>query len=299
MKEDRQLGYLVLDVVDTDALDRILGDVLGMQGQTDAGCRVYRMDGWDRRFIVQPSSLNRIGGIGLVANDDVAFAELRQSLDRAAVAVTEGTREEAALRRVRHFIGFKDPDGVAVEVAVAPSEAPGHGYRPDLVPGGFVTGSQGLGHAVLLASNRDETVSFYSGVLGFRVSDTIEEETPVGTVEATFLHCNRRHHTIAVGQRRPHMPADRALSHFMVQTTDLDAVGLAYDRALDAGLPITRTLGRHPNDGMFSFYLRTPAGFDIEFGSGAIEIGENWQIRQLHQGSAWGHRPGQGMPART
>ena len=40
---------------------------------------------------------------------------------------------------------------------------------------GFVTGEQGLGHAVLLVPNRDGAERFFTGVLGFRLSDTIVE----------------------------------------------------------------------------------------------------------------------------
>ena len=33
-----------------------------------------------------------------------------------------------------------------------------------------------------------------------------------------------------------------------------------------------QTLGRHPNDRMFSFYAKTPSGFQFEFGWGGREV---------------------------
>ena len=42
------------------------------------------------------------------------------------------------------------------------------------------------------------------------------------------------------------------------------------ERAQAAQVPVTATLGRHTNDRMVSFYVRTPAGFEVEFGFGAI-----------------------------
>ncbi|MEI7548527.1 MAG: VOC family protein, partial [Actinomycetota bacterium] len=213
----------------------------------------------------------------------------------ADVDLRDGTPDECEVRAVREFVSFTDPAGLPGELAVAPSRARGLGFVSDQVPGGFLTGSQGLGHVVGLADDPAETIEFYTQLLGFNVSDTLEEETPDGRIFATFLHCNRRHHTLAIGKRLAHMPADKLFAHFMVQVHNIDAVGLAYDRALDAGLPIFRTLGRHPNDGMFSFYMRTNAGFDIEFGSGALEVGDDWQVVRHGQGSAWGHRRGQGF----
>jgi 2,3-dihydroxybiphenyl 1,2-dioxygenase len=295
MREDLQLGYLVFEAADAAALDATFTDVLGMTPVPSERGRAYRMDEWDRRFVVLEAETDRLAGAGLVAADSQTFDAVLDRLKSAGVPVREGTAEGRALRAVRRYVTITDPAGIPVELAEAPSIAPGRGFLSPAVPGGFLTGAQGLGHIVALADDRAATVAFYTDVIGFSVSDTVEEETPAGAVQATFLHCNRRHHTIAIGQRAPHMPKDKILGHFMVQANEIDAVGMAYDRALDAGLPIFRTLGRHPNDGMFSFYLRTTAGFDIEFGAGAREIHDDWQVVEYHQASAWGHRRGQGF----
>ena len=49
----------------------------------------------------------------------------------------------------------------------------------------------------------------------------------------------------------------------MLEVDSVDTVGLAYDRALAAKAPMAMTLGRHPNDMMTSFYVRTPSGFEL------------------------------------
>lgn len=50
------------------------------------------------------------------------------------------------------------------------------------------------------------------------------------------------------------------------------------------------TLGRHTNDQMVSFYVRTPAGFDIEYGWGATEVDEQtWSVAKYSRTSVWGH----------
>ena len=52
--------------------------------------------------------------------------------------------------------------------------------------------------------------------------------------------------------------------HLMFEVTDLDLVGRAWDKVLDGAAPIASTLGKHTNDEMSSFYVRSPSGFQIE-----------------------------------
>src|SRR5262249_14267347 len=102
-----------------------------------------------------------------------------------------------------------------------------------------------------------------------------------------FLHTNRRHHSVAFGERQ-----GKDVHHFMLEVGSMDDVGLAFDRALRAGVRIMHTLGRHPNDGMFSFYARTPSGFQIEVGWGGREVDDaTWKPAVYDHVSVWGHHP--------
>lgn len=99
--------------------------------------------------------------------------------------------------------------------------------------------------------------------------------------------CNQRHHTLALidgaGARDAH--------HFMVEVADLDTVGLALDRAVDAGVPITMGIGRHTNDKMTSFFARTPSSIEVECGYGGLLVDEaTWSVTELAKPSIWGHR---------
>ena len=59
-----------------------------------------------------------------------------------------------------------------------------------------------------------------------------------------------------------------------------------------AGVRISSGLGKHPNDEMFSFYMATPSGVDIEYGWGGLEIDDSvWQPKTFNQTSIWGHQP--------
>jgi hypothetical protein len=78
----------------------------------------------------------------------------------------------------------------------------------------------------------------------------------------------------------------------MFETKERDDVGAAFDRAWATDLAIPNGLGRHDNDGMFSFYVAGPAGFQVEVGHGAKVVGEDWDgNRRYDRISAWGHQP--------
>jgi 3,4-dihydroxy-9,10-secoandrosta-1,3,5(10)-triene-9,17-dione 4,5-dioxygenase len=74
----------------------------------------------------------------------------------------------------------------------------------------------------------------------------------------------------------------------LFELPEIDDVGRAHDRAVAAGLPITTSLGRHRNDGMFSFYVKSPVGFDIEVGCHGLLVDENWTPNRFVEGDVWG-----------
>jgi hypothetical protein len=123
-----------------------------------------------------------------------------------------------------------------------------------------------------------------------RISDFVQVERPPGNKRRlVFFHCNPRHHTIAF-YAMPNPP--KRLNHFMLQTQSLDDVGATFYLCQDQGIPINRGLGRHTNDHMVSFYMRTPSGFEVEYGWGGRVVDDSvWQVQHHTSGSMWGHRP--------
>lgn len=107
-------------------------------------------------------------------------------------------------------------------------------------------------------------------------------------MKVAFFHCNPRHHSLAFAA----MPqAPKRLHHFMLQTNSLDDVGSTYYLCQEQQVPIVMNLGKHTNDHMVSFYLRTPSGFAVEYGWGAREVDDRtWQVQMHTSGSIWGHQ---------
>jgi 3,4-dihydroxy-9,10-secoandrosta-1,3,5(10)-triene-9,17-dione 4,5-dioxygenase len=104
-----------------------------------------------------------------------------------------------------------------------------------------------------------------------------------------FLGCNPRHHSLALAP----FPAPAGIVHLMIEVTALDDVGRAMDRCARRGAPVSATLGRHANDLMVSFYVRTPGGFDVEYGTGGRIVDDRtWVTRETTAISLWGHRFG-------
>jgi len=85
---------------------------------------------------------------------------------------------------------------------------------------------------VLVTQELAPTPRFYTDVIGMAVSDRGAEEWGGLTIQAVFLHCNRRHHSIARGAGTP--PVKRT-AHFEMHVPDIDAVRFAWERACAAG----------------------------------------------------------------
>jgi 2,3-dihydroxybiphenyl 1,2-dioxygenase len=185
-----------------------------------------------------------------------------------------------------------DPAGVPLAINMGPPAGDDEFVSP-IVRKGFVGDDLGLGHLVVTAPNPPISRAFYDE-MGFRLSDRIKTEIYGFPVDLSFFHINPRHHSLAFGG-----PQRKRLHHFMIEARSMDEVGLAYDRAIRAGMRITQTLGRHPNDRMFSFYAKTPSGFDFEFGWGGREVDDaTWEPTTYDHISEWGHHPPQVVFAR-
>jgi 2,3-dihydroxybiphenyl 1,2-dioxygenase len=292
MHPELELGYLGIEVPDPASLTPFFGDVIGLvPGEPTAGGSVtWRNDGRAHRIIVRPGPANDAAFVGFEATGAAAFDTLVARLGAAGFAVAEGNDDDRRERRVARLARTAAPWGMPVEIVLGLEEALSPGASP-LMPGGFLTTGVGFGHVVFATTAYDESQRFLVEGLGLRQSDWLEMEIAAGIeLEVRFYHGNERHHTVALARAPFELP--QALHHVMVETNDRDDVGAAFDRAWATDLAIPNGLGRHDNDGMFSFYVASPAGFQVEVGHGARRIGDDWDDnRRYDRISAWGHQP--------
>lgn len=289
----RTLGYMRIEATDVAAWREYGVKVLGMmEGKGANPDALYlRMDDFPARLVIVPGEKDRLLVSGWEVANRAELQELRETLAKADVAFEEATKEDLAERRVEGMIRFQDPTGNTLEAFF------GAQYlgRRFVSPYGhkFVTAEQGLGHVVLTCDDDAVAQAFYQDVLGFRLRDSMQlPPQAVGRPAdgdpawLRFYGCNPRHHALAFLP----LPNPTGIVHLMVEVENSDDVGLALDRALRKKVKMSATLGRHINDKMLSFYMKTPGGFDIEFGCEGLEVeDESWIARESTAVSLWGH----------
>ena len=148
----------------------------------------------------------------------------------------------------------------------------------------FITGEGGLGHVFQLVNDEEKYRQLYFDLLGFKLSDYIE----FGPIFGVFTHCNPRHHSFAFAAV-PNAP--KGIGHIMFEVDDIDTVGRAYDKVVkENAAPLAISFGRHSNDQMMSFYVNSPSGFQIEFGTGGLLIDDDtWRPWRYDVPNFWGH----------
>jgi 2,3-dihydroxybiphenyl 1,2-dioxygenase len=292
MNHQLEIAYLGIEVPDPATLSPFFGEVIGLTaGELPSdGVLTWRNDDRIHRVIVQPGPANDAVFVGFQAVDSAAFDATVARLADAGFSAAQGTEEDRRLRGVRRLIRIAAPWGVFVELVEGLAEA-ATPFSSPLVPGGFLTEGVGFGHVVFATTAYEETIRFLVDGLGLHQSDWLEMEIMAGVeLEVHFYHCNARHHSVAVARAPFALP--QTLHHLMVETNDRDDVGAAFDRAWATDLAIPNGLGRHDNDGMFSFYVQSPAGFQVEVGHGARVVTDDWgDDRRYDRISAWGHQP--------
>lgn len=284
----RSLAYVGLSTRELPTWETFAADVLGLPGQwIDDGRLLLRMDERAYRFDVRHGESEALSWLGWELASAADLAALEHELAAAGVAVTRATAAECADRRVSGMVWLADPSGLRHELFYG-QEADFRPLRLTRTLTGYRTGEHGMGHAVVGVTNYAETLAFLVDTLGFGVSDTFK-----GFI--AFLHCNPRHHSIALVETD-----EPGLRHIMLETTTLDDVGSTIDIAYDRRI-VTRTLGRHTNDRAVSFYLETPSGWEIEYGWDGLALDTaDWSTRQLAgPTSLWGHHHVTGTEIKT
>lgn len=288
----RSMGYARVASTDLEQWKHFATSVLGLaEGRGPNPDNLYfRIDEVSARLVVFPAEVDQLSCIGWELADHAALQEAREHLAKAGLEFEDGTAEELAERRVQELVRFTDPFDNVFELF--------HGItyesRPVVTPyaATFVTGDQGMGHVVIPVSDDVEALRFYTEVLGFRLRDSMSMpgefvgKDPGSKVWLRFLGVNPRHHSLAFLP----MPNPSKCVHIMLEVDKLDDVGRALERVRKHKAPLSATLGRHMNDQMVSFYVRSPGGFDVEFGTEGLQVDDSrWVARESTAVSYWGH----------
>ena len=286
------LGYVVVTSDAVEAWQQFATGVLGMSAHQGAGAELLlRMDDRVARLVVAPSSAvhreeTAKGSfvVGWECPSEADWQRAAEAIEKAGIAISPA----AETGWYTEAFTCVDPAGVQCEFFYGGKVDPATHFVSPLGVS-FVTGAQGLGHVTISTPRCRESVGFYGGVLDFQVRET----KITGSERAlrwAFLSPSAREHSIAVMDTG----RDGQLMHILIEVADLDSVGRAMDRCLDGAAPMSVSLGRHWNDEMVSFYVRTPSGFDVEYGYGGRKVDAAEWAQRAQGGSGavslWGHR---------
>lgn len=293
----RSYGYVVIQTAKLDEWRDFATNVLGMMiapGMPDDGNLYLKMDERPFRFMIVEGDSEVLLASGFELADKACLDATCAKLDAAGIGYVAGSDDEAAAKKVLGLIKLKDPAGNGLELYYGADLD----YLKFVSPTGIdefetgFNGDMGFGHAVFPAPNLEETHAFYTDVLGFGDTDYMHfkfsEDPNDPGMGLNFMHVNNpRHHSVALYQA----PDPSGCIHLMLEVKSVDEVGYCLDRVLEKEIKVTSTLGRHTNDRMLSFYMQTPSGFALEFGTGGLQVDwEGYTPTKSTLPSYWGHK---------
>jgi catechol 2,3-dioxygenase-like lactoylglutathione lyase family enzyme len=137
-----------------------------------------------------------------------------------------------------------------------------------------------IGHVVLMSTDLKRSVEFYTGVLGFRVSDVYPETMMQGRM--VFMRCAADHHGVALvgaapGDKGVNAP-QRELHHMAFEVSTLDEVFGARDWLRKQGVKIEFE-GRRRAGCQIAVEFRDPDGHWLEIYWGLDQVGPDGKIR--------------------
>ncbi len=281
------LGYVGIEAPDPAGWRDFATTVCGLTPAQVApamavdGTAYLKLDSRQWRLAVHPSEKAGLAYLGFELRSASDFDRAVEGVRAQGVEIQPGKDAECALRGVERLAVLHDPAGHRLELFHGP--VVDDAFRS---PTGieFLTAGLGMGHVVLYVPDVELGLAFYRDVLGFQRSDYMTFGSDGQGIH--FLRCTRRHHSVALLQ----VGDLSGLQHLMLESTTLDGVGGALDRALAEQVEITSSLGRHRNDKTVSFYMKGPSGFDIEIGWDGLLVEDDWVEHEFAGGGDdWGH----------
>jgi catechol 2,3-dioxygenase-like lactoylglutathione lyase family enzyme len=133
-----------------------------------------------------------------------------------------------------------------------------------------------LGHVVLNVSDLERSVTFYTQVLGFSVSDVYPAEmVPGGMV---FMRCNADHHGVALVGGAKARPERADMHHLAFEVGTLDEVLRARDHLRKHGATVDFE-GRRRAGCQIAVEFRDPDGHRLEIYWGVDQVGSDGHVR--------------------
>lgn len=249
----KRLGYVALNVTDLDRSTAFYRDVVGLAaGERTGEFSALRCSQDHHNVLLYPARRAGLKRLGFEL-------ETRQDLERArayvaglGLAVEEVAADELARLRTAAAFRFRIPgSGLCVEFFVQMMHL-AQAYVPT------VARIERLGHVVVNVADFDLAMEWFTGRLGFVVSDFVPGF-------AAFLRCfpNPLHHSLAILAG-----TEDHLNHVNFMVTDIDDIGRGMNRMRRNDVEIVFGPGRHqPSESIFLYWL-DPDRMTVEYSFG-------------------------------
>jgi catechol 2,3-dioxygenase len=133
-----------------------------------------------------------------------------------------------------------------------------------------------IGHVVLMTADLERSVKFYTGVLGFRVSDVYPETMMKGRM--VFMRCAADHHGVALVGAAPGSSPQHELHHMAFEVATLDEVFGARAWLRANGVKVEFE-GRRRAGCQVAVEFRDPDNHFLEIFWGLDQVGSDHRVR--------------------
>jgi 2,3-dihydroxy-p-cumate/2,3-dihydroxybenzoate 3,4-dioxygenase len=276
----RDIRYIRLGTQDLDACATYATKILGLEPVGRDGDALYfRGDSRDHTIVYfKGDALDHTAAFEV--DDKAELDAAGAALDALGHAVTWGTPDGCAQRRVGAYISFKDPSGNKIDL-VTKGHVSGRRYF-----GSRDAGITSFSHIGLKTTDAPRDEKFWTEVCSAKVSDWIGD--------APLLRIDEVHHKIALFPSKVH-----GVQHINHQVQGIDDIMRSYYFLKEQGVRIVFGPGRHPTSGAMFLYFEGPDGMVYEYSTGVRTITREQEVdyrpRQFpfnfESFCMWGSRP--------
>lgn len=269
------LRSIAITAADPAGLLPFYADTWGLHpaGRTDDGSIMLRARGPEHHVLtLVPGDGHSLALISLGAESAAAVDDVAQRARTAGIVIV---REPGPAPGPGggYAVVLRDPEGRAIEIS---ADVAGHAALPNTA-----TGPDRLSHIVLNAPDLPASKTFFTEVLGFKITDWYEDDQMV------FLSCNSLHHCVVLAPGRW-----TSLNHVAFEVASGDDVMRALGRMRRAGVDTAWGPGRHGPGGNVFCYFVDPVGNVIEYTAELLTVDGSWQPhaweRNQENADVWG-----------
>jgi len=255
MSRVTEIRYVGYGVTDLEAEQHYYGEVFGLDPvPSDDGMAWFKAPGHAEHHVVRlrQADENRIDVIALAAGSRADVDALCAKVKATGAKIIHEPRDLATPGGGYGF-RFFSPDGIQFEISSDVAAGPAR----------ELTRWEGLpvkiSHIVLHSPDHQALVTFFTDVLGFKISDWLGDFM-------CFLRCNSAHHRIAI------LPGPPCLNHVAYDMLSIDDMMRGAHRLKLKNVDMGWGPGRHTaGNNTFSYFV-TPCGFVTEYTSELEEV---------------------------